>query len=47
VETNQLADELVPNPLDKKVHRAVARAVTQKAIQQGLATAEFVPYVED
>ena len=40
-------DELVPNPLDKKVHRAVARAVAQKAIQQGLARAEFVPYAED
>jgi malate dehydrogenase (oxaloacetate-decarboxylating) len=40
-------DELVPNPLDKKVHHAVARAVAQKAIQQGLARAEFVPYVEE
>jgi malate dehydrogenase (oxaloacetate-decarboxylating) len=40
-------DELVPNPLDKNVHRAVARAVAQKAIQQGLARAEFVPYVEE
>lgn len=40
-------DELVPNPLDKSVHRAVARAVAQKAIQQGLARAEFVPYVEE
>jgi len=41
------ADELVPNPLDKNVHRAVARAVAQTAIQQGLARAEFVPYVEE
>jgi malate dehydrogenase (oxaloacetate-decarboxylating) len=40
-------DELVPNPLDKKVHRAVARSVAQKAIQQGLARAEFVPYLEE
>jgi malate dehydrogenase (oxaloacetate-decarboxylating) len=40
-------DELVPNPLDKKVHRAVARAVAQTAIQQGLARAEFVSYVEE
>jgi malate dehydrogenase (oxaloacetate-decarboxylating) len=40
-------DELVPNPLDKNVHRAVARAVAQKAIDQGLARAEFVPYVEE
>lgn len=40
-------DELVPNPLDKNVHRAVARAVAQKAIEQGLARAEFVPYAEE
>jgi malate dehydrogenase (oxaloacetate-decarboxylating) len=39
--------ELVPNPLDKKVHQAVARAVAQKAIDQGLARAEYVPYVEE
>jgi malate dehydrogenase (oxaloacetate-decarboxylating) len=30
-------DELVPNPLDQSVHRAVARAVARKAIEQGLA----------
>jgi malate dehydrogenase (oxaloacetate-decarboxylating) len=41
------ADELVPNPLDKNVHRAVARAVAQKAIQQGLARADYIPYLED
>jgi malate dehydrogenase (oxaloacetate-decarboxylating) len=40
-------DMLVPNPLDKNVHRAVARAVAQKAIEQGIARSEFVPYVED
>jgi malate dehydrogenase (oxaloacetate-decarboxylating) len=40
-------DELVPNPLDKNVHRAVARAVAQKAIQQGLARTEFVSYVDE
>lgn len=40
-------DELVPNPLDKKVHRAVASAVARTAIQQGLARVDFVPYVED
>ena len=40
-------DELVPNPLDVKVHQAVARAVAQKAFDQGLARAEFVPYIED
>ncbi len=40
-------DELVPNPLDKKVHKAVARAVAQKAMQQGIARAEFVPYADE
>ncbi len=40
-------DELVPNPLDKNVHRAVARAVARKALEQGLARAEFVPYAEE
>lgn len=39
--------ELVPNPLDKKVHLAVARAVAQKAMSQGIARAEYVPYVEE
>jgi malate dehydrogenase (oxaloacetate-decarboxylating) len=39
--------ELVPHPLDKKVHRAVARAVAEMAIKQGIARAEYVPYVED
>jgi malate dehydrogenase (oxaloacetate-decarboxylating) len=39
--------ELVPSPLDKKVHQAVARAVAQKAIAQGLARADYVPYVEE
>jgi malate dehydrogenase (oxaloacetate-decarboxylating) len=40
-------DELVPNPLDIKVHRAVARAVAKQAYDQGLARAEFIPYIED
>ena len=40
-------EELVPNPLDKSLHRAVARAVAKTAIDQGLAKSEFVPYVED
>ncbi len=40
-------DELVPNPLDKNVHRAVAQAVARKAIQQGIARVDFVPYVEE
>jgi malate dehydrogenase (oxaloacetate-decarboxylating) len=39
--------ELVPNPLDKVVHRAVARAVAEKAYQQGIARADYVPYVEE
>lgn len=41
------AGELVPHPLDKKVHLAVARAVAQKAFDQGIARAEYVPYVEE
>lgn len=39
--------ELVPNPLDKKVHHAVARVVAETAIQQGIARADYVPYVEE
>jgi malate dehydrogenase (oxaloacetate-decarboxylating) len=39
--------ELVPSPLDKKVHRAVARAVAEMAFKQGLARADYVPYVEE
>ena len=39
--------ELMPNPLDKKVHQAVARAVAETAIRQGIARAEYVPYVEE
>jgi malate dehydrogenase (oxaloacetate-decarboxylating) len=39
--------ELVPNALDKKVHLAVARAVAQKAIAQGIARADYVPYAEE
>ena len=41
------AGELLPNPLDKKVHLAVARAVAETAIKQGIARADYVPYVED
>jgi malate dehydrogenase (oxaloacetate-decarboxylating) len=40
------AGELLPNPLDKTVHREVARAVAETAIRQGIARAEYVPYVE-
>jgi malate dehydrogenase (oxaloacetate-decarboxylating) len=39
--------ELVPNPLDKNVHKAVARAVARKAVEQSLARNDFIPYVED
>jgi len=38
--------ELVPNPLDKEVHWAVARQVARKAIEQGIARTDFVPYAE-
>jgi malate dehydrogenase (oxaloacetate-decarboxylating) len=41
------AGELMPNPLDKKVHREVARAVAETAIRQGIARAEYVPYVNE
>ncbi|MDL1912324.1 NAD-dependent malic enzyme [Chloroflexi bacterium CFX6] len=40
------AGELTPNPLDKKVHREVARVVAETAMKQGIARAEYVPYVE-
>jgi len=39
--------ELAPNPLRKSVHAAVAHAVAAKAVEQGLARAEYVPYLED
>ncbi len=38
--------DLVPSPLDKDVHRAVARAVATKAVEQGLARAEYLPYAD-
>jgi malate dehydrogenase (oxaloacetate-decarboxylating) len=40
------AGELMPNPLDKKVHQEVARAVAETAMKQGIARAEYVPYTE-
>ena len=40
------AGELMPNPLDKKVHQEVARAVAEIAMKQGIARAEYVPYAE-
>jgi len=39
--------ELMPNTLDKKVHREVARAVAETAIRQGIARADYIPYVEE
>lgn len=39
--------ELVPNPLDKQVHMAVARAVASMAMKQGIARADYVPYAEE
>jgi len=41
------AGELVPSPLEKKVHQAVARTVAETAIKQGIARADYVPYVEE
>jgi malate dehydrogenase (oxaloacetate-decarboxylating) len=41
------SDELMPNPLDKRVHRQVARAVAETAIRQGIARSEYVSYVEE
>jgi malate dehydrogenase (oxaloacetate-decarboxylating) len=38
--------DLVPSPLDRDVHKAVARAVARKAIEQGIARADFVPYAD-
>jgi malate dehydrogenase (oxaloacetate-decarboxylating) len=38
--------EIVPNALDKNVHRTVARAVAETALRQGIARAEYVPYVD-
>ena len=35
------AGELVPNPLDKRVHLEVARAVAATAIKQGIARADY------
>jgi len=40
-------DQLVPNPLDRNLHKAVAHAVALKAIEQGLARADYVPYIHE
>ena len=39
------AGELLPYALDKKVHLEVARAVAETAMKQGIARAEYVPYL--
>jgi len=39
--------ELVPNPLNKDVHEAVARAVAEQAINDGLARSDFISYIDD
>jgi malate dehydrogenase (oxaloacetate-decarboxylating) len=39
-------DELVPNPLNKEVHQAVAKAVAKKAMEQGVARADYVSYLD-
>ena len=39
--------ELVPNPLDKEVHFAVARAVAKKAREQGLARSQLKAAYEE
>jgi malate dehydrogenase (oxaloacetate-decarboxylating) len=40
-------DQLVPNPLDRKLHETVAHAVALKAIEQGLARSDYVPYIHE
>ena len=39
--------DLLPSPLVPEVHRAVARAVAEKALEQGVARTEYVPYISD
>jgi malate dehydrogenase (oxaloacetate-decarboxylating) len=40
-------DQLIPSPLDRNLHKAVAHAVALKAIEQGLARADYVPYIHE
>ncbi len=40
-------DQLVPDPLDRQLHQAVAHAVASKAVEQGLARSEYVPYLHN
>jgi malate dehydrogenase (oxaloacetate-decarboxylating) len=35
------AGQLLPNPLEKRVHSAVARAVARAAVKEGVATREL------
>ena len=39
--------ELLPSPLTPEVHQAVARAVAEKALQEGVARTKYVPYISD
>ncbi len=39
--------ELLPNPLDKRVHQEVAKAVAQAALEEGVARVDYVPYLDD
>jgi malate dehydrogenase (oxaloacetate-decarboxylating) len=47
IANHTVGDQLAPNPLDRKLHQAVAHAVALKAIEQGLARAEYVPYIHE
>ena len=39
--------ELLPSPLTREVHQAVARAVAEQALRDGVARTDYVPYVSD
>jgi len=41
------AGELLPNPIDRSVHRTVARAVARCALDTGLAGADLTGYFDD
>ncbi len=47
IANHTIDNQLVPNPLDRKLHQAVAHAVALKAIEQGLARADYVPYIHE
>jgi malate dehydrogenase (oxaloacetate-decarboxylating) len=42
-----LPGQMVPDPLDRKLHESVAHAVAAKAIEQGLARSDYVPYIHE